>query len=150
MLVCRDVQAMIRFYCEVLNFQVVDRMDDVGLSGWAALTRDDIQLMLTSPSYIPAPSTEEYPLDQVILYVEVNKLSDLRDEILANQYPIGATKDRFYGLREFELFDPEGHRIIFAEVIDDLENSRAVLLKAIFENFSKFVTRVVTCAVILC
>lgn len=125
MLICNDVQAMIRFYRDVLNFKVIDRMDDVGLSGWAALIRDNVELMLSSPSYIPAPSTDEYPLNQVILYLEVNALSELRNEILARHYPVGPIEDRFYGLREFELIDPEGHRIIFAEEIDDQENYSA-------------------------
>ena len=118
-LICRDVQAMIHFYVETLGFRIIDRMDDVGLSGWAALARDDIELMLASPSYIPAPTEDESPLNQVILYAEVNALSDLREEILATQYPISTIETRFYGYREFELVDPEGHRIIFAEETQD-------------------------------
>lgn len=121
-LICRDVQAMIRFYVKTLGFRIVDRMDDVGLSGWAALARDNIELMLASPSYIPAPTEDESPLNQVILYVEVNALFKLREEILKKQYSIGAIETRFYGYREFELVDPEGHRIIFAEEIEDQEN----------------------------
>lgn len=117
MLICRDVQTMIEFYVETLGFQIVDRMDDVGLSGWAALARDQFEIMLASPSYIPAPPKDESPLNQVILYVEVNALSKLREKILATDYPIGPTETRFYGHREFELLDPEGHRIIFAEKV---------------------------------
>ena len=119
MLICRDVQKMVRFYSDVLHFRVTDRLDDVGLSGWAALTRDTVELMLASPSYIPAPSANEYPLNQVILYLEVHALNELRRDIIAQDYPVGPVEDRFYGLREFELVDPEGHRIIFAEQIDD-------------------------------
>ena len=119
MLICRDVQKMVRFYSDVLHFRVTDRLDDVGLSGWAALTRDTVELMLASPSYIPAPSANEYPLNQVILYLEVNALTELRRDIIAKDYPVGPIEDRFYGLREFELVDPEGHRIIFAEAIEN-------------------------------
>ena len=119
MLICRDVQKMVRFYSDVLHFRVTDRLDDVGLSGWAALNRDTVELMLASPSYIPAPSANEYPLNQVILYLEVNALTELRRDIIAKDYPVGPIEDRFYGLREFELVDPEGHRIIFAEAIEN-------------------------------
>lgn len=119
MLICRDVQKMVRFYSDVLHFRVIDRLDDVGLSGWAALTRDTVELMLASPSYIPAPSANEFPLNQVILYLEVHALKELRRDIIALDYPVGPIEDRFYGLREFELVDPEGHRIIFAEQIDN-------------------------------
>ena len=96
-------------------------MDDVGLSGWAAIARDNFELMLSSPSYIPAPNNEESVLNQVILYVDVTNLSQLREEIIAKEYPVGAIENRFYGNREFELVDPEGHRIIFAENIEDQE-----------------------------
>jgi catechol 2,3-dioxygenase-like lactoylglutathione lyase family enzyme len=37
MLICDDVQDAIRFYCEVLGFQVGGRMDDLDKSGWASL-----------------------------------------------------------------------------------------------------------------
>ncbi len=121
-LICRDVQEMLRFYVETLNFKVVDRLDDVGLTGWAAIARDNFELMLASPSYIPAPSNEESELNQVILYVDVTKLSQLRDEICTKEYPVGAIENRFYGNREFELVDPEGHRIIFAKNVKDQEH----------------------------
>ena len=121
-LICRDVQAMIRFYVETLNFQIVDQMDDVGLSGWAAIARDNFELMLASPSYIPAPSDEEKVLNQVILYVDVTALDEIREEVVAKDYPVSSIENRFYGNREFELADPEGHRIIFAENIEDQEH----------------------------
>ncbi|MXZ45203.1 MAG: hypothetical protein F4Z01_09600 [Gammaproteobacteria bacterium] len=117
MLICRDVQAMIQFYVKTLGFRIEDRMDDVGLSGWAAISRDQFEIMLASPSYIPAPPMDETPLNQVILYVEVTALSKLREEIVETEHPIGPTETRFYGHREFEILDPEGHRIIFAEKI---------------------------------
>lgn len=120
-MICRDVPAMIQFYVETLKFQVVDRMDDVGLSGWAALARDHFEIMLASPSYIPAPTDDESVLNQMLLYVDVTALSELRDEIIAKNYPVGTIENRFYGNREFELVDPEGHRIIFAEKFEDPE-----------------------------
>ena len=121
-LICRDVQAMIEFYVKTLSFHIVDRMDNVGLSGWAALARDKFELMLASPSYIPAPADVETPLNQMILYVEVTNVCAVRDEILAKRHPVGSLETRFYGHLEFELLDLEGHRIIFAEKIRDHEN----------------------------
>ncbi|MYD45582.1 MAG: hypothetical protein F4W92_04450 [Gammaproteobacteria bacterium] len=112
---------MIQFYVEPLNFQIVDRMDDIGLSGWTAIARDNFEIMLASPSYIPAPNDEESVLNQVILYVDVTALLELREEIRTKDYPVGKIENRFYGNREFELLDPEGHRIIFAEKIEGPE-----------------------------
>ncbi|MYD43408.1 MAG: VOC family protein, partial [Gammaproteobacteria bacterium] len=49
MLICNDTQVSIRFYCDVLGFEIIDRMDDVGLTGWASLQRGANRIMLSSP-----------------------------------------------------------------------------------------------------
>lgn len=52
-LICEDVQKSIAFYCEVLGFEVTNRMNDVGKSDWASLYNGRVQLMLGSPTYLP-------------------------------------------------------------------------------------------------
>lgn len=53
MLLCADVPASVRFYTDVLGFEVVDRMDDVGATGFASLRNGKAMVMLASPTYIP-------------------------------------------------------------------------------------------------
>lgn len=62
-LICEDVQKSIDFYCRVLGFEVTDRMDDVGKTGWASLQNRRVQLMLGSPAYLPEPKKTDgkYP-----------------------------------------------------------------------------------------
>lgn len=122
MLMCADVRASVRFYCDVLGFEVVDRMDDVGATGFASLRNGAAQIMLASPTYIPrAPRVEgRYPQSAYYFYVE--DVDKLRESVVTAGWPATPCADRFYGLREFEVVDPEGHVLLFGQ---DTETGRA-------------------------
>ena len=115
MLMCADVRASVRFYCDVLGFEVVDRMDDVGATGFASLRNGPAQIMLASPTYIPrAPRVEgRYP--QAAYYFYVEDVDALRESVTAAGWSATECVDRFYGLREFEVVDPEGHVLLFGQ-----------------------------------
>jgi len=117
MLMCADVRASVRFYCDVLGFGVVDRMDDVGATGFASLRNGAAQIMLASPTYIPrAPRVEgRYPQSAYYFYVE--DVDALRAAVVDAGWPATECVDRFYGLREFEVVDPEGHVLLFGQDI---------------------------------
>lgn len=118
MLICADVQASVRFYCDVLGFEVVDRMDDVGTTGFASLRNGTAQIMLASPTYIPrAPKVEgRYP--QAAYYFYVGDVDALRESVVRAGWPATECVNRFYGLREFEVVDPEGHVLLFGRDIE--------------------------------
>lgn len=118
MLMCADVQASVRFYRDVLGFEVVDRMDDVGATGFASLRNGAAQIMLASPTYIPrAPRVEgRYP--QAACYFYVEDADALRESVVGADWPATECVDRFYGLREFEVVDPEGHVLLFGQDIE--------------------------------
>ncbi len=115
MLICADVPASVRFYCDVLGFEVVDRMDDVGATGFASLRNGKAMVMLASPTYIPrAPRVEgRYP--QAMYYFYVEDVDALRRSVVDAGGPATECVDRFYGLREFEVVDPEGHVLLFGQ-----------------------------------
>ncbi len=115
MLMCADVPASMRFYRDVLGFEVVDRMDDVGATGFASLRNGKAMVMLASPSYIPrAPMVEgRYP--QSLYYCYVEDADALRQAVVDAGWPATECVDRFYGLREFEVVDPEGHVLLFGQ-----------------------------------
>ncbi len=117
MLLCADVPASVRFYTDVLGFEIVDRMDDVGSSGFATVRNGTATVMLTSPSYIPrAPKVEgRYPQSMYYFYVE--DADALRRAVVDAGWPATDCVDRFYGLREFEVVDPEGHVLLFGQDI---------------------------------
>ena len=122
MLMCADVRASVRFYRHVLGFEVVDRMDDVGATGFASLRSGAAQVMLASPSYIPrAPRVEgRYP--QAAYYFYVEDVDALRAAVTGAGWPATECVDRFYGLREFEVVDPEGHVLLFGQDIGPVRN----------------------------
>ena len=119
MMICNDVQATIKFYQEVLGFEVRDRMDDVGTSGWASLERGAVSLMLASPSYIPAPKPTEGQLSEVLFYFYTDDVVGLRNHIVECGYQVSDFAVRFYQMKEIELTDPEGHVLIFGQDTDE-------------------------------
>lgn len=119
MLICKDVQATIDFYCNVLGFEVRDRMDDVGASGWASLNRGSVGIMLASPTYIPSPHPKNGQLSEVLFYFYTEDVVDLRNHIVQKGYPVSDFAVRFYQMKEIELTDPEGHILIFGQDTDE-------------------------------
>ena len=119
MMICKDVQATIKFYQEVLGFEVRDRMDDIGTSGWASLERGAVRLMLASPSYIPTPKPTEGKLSEVLFYFYTDDVVSLRAHIVECGYHVSEFAVRFYQMKEIELTDPEGHVLIFGQDTDE-------------------------------
>ena len=119
MMICRDVQATIEFYCGILDFNVQGRMDDVGISGWASLERGNVRLMLASPSYIPVPKPANGQLSEVLFYFYTDDVEGLRNHIVSKNYPVSDFAVRFYQMKEIELIDPEGHVLIFGQDTDE-------------------------------
>lgn len=121
MLICSDVQRSISFYSDVLGFEVVDRMDDVGLTGWASMRRGSNRLMLASPSYVPMPiRNEEGSLKSDVLhYFHCENLEQIRRHLVAKQVEVSPFVVRFYGKKEIEFRDPDGRTLVFGEDTDD-------------------------------
>ena len=119
MMICKDVQATIKFYQDILAFEILERMDDVGTSGWASLERGTVRLMLASPSYIPAPKPVQGQLSEVLFYFYTEDVVELREHIVQQGYPVGDFAVRFYQMKEIELTDPEGHVLIFGQDTDE-------------------------------
>lgn len=117
MFVCTDVQDSIEFYCNLLGFEVADRMDDVGLSGWASLTRGENRIMLTSASYLKAPEKNESgSLDSdVIHYFHCEDVVGIRNHLTGAGISVSDFYVRFYGKKEIEFSDPDGRLLIFGE-----------------------------------
>ena len=121
MLMCADVQASIRFYTDILGFEVTGRDDDVGASGFAALANGKARLMLASGNYVPpaAKVDGQYPQSNYYFYVE--DAEALRQAVVDRGWQATTCEKRFYGLLEFEVVDPDGHILLFGE---DLEPPR--------------------------
>ena len=118
MLICEDVQETLAFYTDVLGFEVRDRMDDVGRSGWASLQWGGARLMLASPTYIPVAPLVDGRNPQALHYVYVDDVAALHRSITRAGWPATDLVVRFYGMQEFETTDPAGHVLVFGQDTD--------------------------------
>lgn len=118
-LMCDDTQTSIQFYCDVLGFTVVDRMDDIGKTGWASLRQGDVQIMLASPSYVADGVKVGGRYPQLMLYLYPEDVAGLREDVKAKGYQPSDLVVRFYGMKEFELVDPSGHVLVFGQETDE-------------------------------
>ena len=119
MLICKDTQESIQFYTEVLGFNIAERMDDVGKSGWASLELGAARLMLASPTYLPDAQKTEGRYPQAMYYFYPENVEQLHSEVREKGYEVTELTDRFYGMREFEMVDPSGHMLVFGQDIAD-------------------------------
>jgi catechol 2,3-dioxygenase-like lactoylglutathione lyase family enzyme len=110
-LAVRDLQASTRFYVDVLGF---GRDFGDGSDGWSFLSRDRFRVMLGEcPDATPAGELADHSW---FVYVTVEGVDRLHEDVAGRGAEIlskPATKP--WGLREFSLRTPDGHRIVFGE-----------------------------------
>ena len=118
-LMVENVSEAIAFYQDILLFSVVASVPkEDGTLQFAILTKDGFMLMLQER----ANFIEECPMlatdrvhPSISLYIQVDNLDALHDELSA-RYPIAfAMHTTFYGAREFAVTDKDGYIVVFAE-----------------------------------
>lgn len=122
MLVCCDVQQSIAFFQDILGFEILERLDDIGLSGWASLRCGSSRIMLTSASYLKPSTFEqpEKPESDVVHYFHCDDVVKLRKHLVSRNVNVSDYFVRFYGKKEIELLDPDGRLLIFGSDTDEL------------------------------
>lgn len=108
-LAVRDLQASVAFYSENLGFST-----DFEVEGWSFLSRDGVQLMLGHcPDEIPASQISDH---SYFAYIEVDAIDKLHGEFLASGLTsLSAPESKAWGMREFMVSTPDGHRIMFGQ-----------------------------------
>lgn len=108
-----DLEVSTRFYMDVLGFQ---RDFGDGSDGWSFLSRDRFRVMLGHcPDIVPASEAADHSW---YAYVTVEGVDELHAEVAGRGAEIlspPATKP--WGLREFTLRTPDGHRLAFGEPV---------------------------------
>jgi predicted enzyme related to lactoylglutathione lyase len=111
-LAVQDLQASTQFYKDVLGFQ----LDPVDAKGWSFMSKDSFKLMLGECADEVAASETGNHSWFVRLMLE--GLDDYHREIAARGAEvISEPADKRWGLREFVIRTPDGHRIMFSEPI---------------------------------
>jgi uncharacterized glyoxalase superfamily protein PhnB len=111
-LAVRDLEVSTRYYMDVLGF----RRDPIDAAGWSFLTRDTVRLMLGECP--DAQSAGELGDHSYFAYWNVEGVDDLYREFVANGALVTSSPaNKPWGLREFGLRTPDGHRIVCGQTI---------------------------------
>jgi predicted enzyme related to lactoylglutathione lyase len=108
----QDLKASTRFYKDVLGF----KLDPVDAKGWSFMSKDSFKLMLGEcADEVAASETGNHSW---FVRLTLEGLDDYHREIAAKGAEvISAPADKKWGLREFVIRTPDGHRIMFSEPI---------------------------------
>ena len=113
-LAVRNLRISTDFYMNVLGFKrdFGDESD-----GWSFLSRNSVRLMLGEcVDEVPASELNNH---SYFAYMNVTSVDDLFDEIVANGgVPTSHPTNKPWGLREFSITTPDGHRIMFGETLN--------------------------------
>ncbi len=113
-----DVERCMTWYREILGFSV-DPSPDVVPYEFCILRRDNAELMLrrTRTPIARTPAAHDW---DVYLRLDGGELTELLDHARRRTPLVRGPELMPAGQVEFELEDPEGHRICVAEVLNDV------------------------------
>ncbi len=108
-----DLASSKKFYLEKLGFA-----EDFSVDGWAFLSRGACKLRLGHcPDATPMSQTQDHSW---FAYLHVRDAAGLYREFLARGVGIWhPLADKPWGMREFAVVTPDGHRIVFGERLAD-------------------------------
>ena len=111
-LAVRDLKVSTDYYVAVLGFS----RDPIDADGWSFLTRDTFRVMLGEcPDEVPASELANH---SYVAYWNVEGVDQFYDEIKSRGALLSSSpEDKPWGLREFGLRTPDGHRITCGELI---------------------------------
>lgn len=111
-LAVRDLQVSTRYWVDVLGFE----REPIDAPGWSFLRRGRFKVMLGEcPDERPASELNNHSW---FVYLYVEGLDAFHEEVAARGADlISAPADKPWGLREFSLRTPDGHRIACGEPI---------------------------------
>ena len=111
-LAVNDLTASVAFYRDKLGFTV-----DNEVEGWSFLSRDQFRLMLGHcPDQVPARDLKDH---SYFAYVTVDAIDELHEEFKTRGLaPLEDPADQPWGMREFMVNTPEGHRIMFGQSLE--------------------------------
>jgi catechol 2,3-dioxygenase-like lactoylglutathione lyase family enzyme len=108
-LAVRNLEASTRFYVDVLGFT----HHQVDAPGWSFLSRDTFTVMIGEcPDEKPASEIGDH---SYVGYLLVEGVDALRQELSARGALVTEPADMPWGLREFGLRTPDGHRFTVGE-----------------------------------
>jgi uncharacterized glyoxalase superfamily protein PhnB len=112
-----------RFYQEIADFDLRSPREAVEHWRWAYIQSGDCELMLSesggpTPQLAPPDAADEggWP---VIYYVYPEDVVALHGELREKGFAFSDPRVTFDGLKEFEVRDPDGHRLWFGQETEE-------------------------------
>ena len=110
-LAVHDARASARFYENVLGFEVVSEPD-----GWVFVRKDNCMIMLGECPDDMHPS--RLGCHNYFAYLRVDDVDAWHEQARrAGLQPLDAVADKPWGMREFVVRTPDGHRITIGQAI---------------------------------
>lgn len=108
-LAVNDLDASKRFYCRQLGFT-----EDLSVDGWSFLSRGACRLRLGhGADAVPMSECRDHSW---FAYLHVRDISGLYEQVLKQKVQIWHKLEaKPWGMREFAIVTPDGHRIVFGE-----------------------------------
>jgi catechol 2,3-dioxygenase-like lactoylglutathione lyase family enzyme len=118
MLAVSDLPRTIAFYTQKLGFRLGDTFGTPPV--WCTLYRDGQEMMFNAP---PRECVErDVPLkskDYQIFYCNVDDVAALHEEFKSRGVNATDLRVTIYGMKEFEVRDPDGYWLWFGQATDD-------------------------------
>jgi glyoxylase I family protein len=115
-----DMQTSLKFYCDVLGFEVVDKTD---VDWWAMIRLGDATLMLNTAyedGKRPPKADPKRVLGHkdVSLYFEFFDLDGLHAHLRSKGCDVKPPAKTSYGLMQMSLRDPDGYELCFTAPLE--------------------------------
>jgi uncharacterized glyoxalase superfamily protein PhnB len=118
-LVVRDIERSIRFYCDVLDFELDKHVPEKSPFVFASVRGGGIEVFLNQQEIVVQeyPAFKDVPIGGTLtLYLVMQGVDDLHNEIQERGIPVlMPLETKFYGVREFAIADPDGYILTLAE-----------------------------------
>ena len=116
-LIVSDMPASVTFYRDVLKFGIERTVPDEAPYVFVWLKRGSVELFLNEMKTVAAVFPNLRAGGTSTLYVVVDDVKGLMEEVTSRAQIAMPMTDQFYGMREFAIFDPDGYLITFAQRI---------------------------------
>lgn len=116
-LLVRDMASAVRFFTDVLGFAIEMKVPDEPPFVFTAVARGGVKVFLNELAGVAREFPQMTAGHTSTLFIVVDKVDDLFDEVSPRAQVAMPLKNQFYGMREFAVYDPEGNLITFAQPI---------------------------------
>jgi uncharacterized glyoxalase superfamily protein PhnB len=121
-LVVRDVERSIRFYCDVLDFELDKHVPEQRPFVFASVRGGGVEIFFNDyeAAIEEYPTFEKIPIGGTLtLYLAMQGVDELYERVREDGGKIlTPIETKFYGVREFAIADPDGYIITLAERVN--------------------------------